>query len=182
MNKLIRSIFLILLVIVCLIFLREVLFKEEIDQQKSIFEIDKDNQLILTPYYDLFSEELTMEKIILASEFDPNHLLENNTFTTESTIYFIMSNVTGVSVQGDGYSWYDVDLYIMYQDGTIIVEQSKNLGETGKMVLKSDLISPYGLITVPSTAEAGEYTIHVTFYDIYTNESVEREAVFTIVS
>jgi len=180
MKGITKTAILILLVVAGLLFLREIVFKEEVEAGISVFEIDRENQLVLTPYYDLFSETLTMGDIVLASEYDETHLVENTTFTTESTIYFIMSNITGVSVQEDGYSWYDVDLDITYQDGTTIIEQSKNLGGTGKLVLKSDVISPYGVINVPNGAQPGEYTIYVKVYDVYTNASVERDATFSI--
>ncbi len=180
MNKLTKLFTVLLLVALSLFFLKEIVFDEESDAGISVFEIDRENQLILTPYYDMYSDELTMGEIILASEYSDTQLIENTTFATDTTVYFIMANITGVSVQEDGYSWYDVDLYVMYEDGTIMIEQSKNLGETGKMVLKSDLISPYGIINVPSDASSGEYTIFIKVYDVYTNEFVERDATFTI--
>jgi hypothetical protein len=167
--------------IVLIFLLRSLLFSADIQAERDFFDIDTETQRVLTPYYEVFSDGLDMEAIVIASEYDDDTLVEDTFFSPGSTLYFIMSNVTGITVQEDGYSWYDVDLIITFEDGSTIVEVNKNLGDIGQGTLYSDIISPYGIIAIPAEVEPGVYTISVTFYDLYSEESVSKSAEFSIV-
>ena len=90
-----------------------------------------------------------------------------------------MANITGLAVQ-DGYSWYDVDVDVIKDDGTIILSEQQMLGEKGKMMLKSNVVTPYGTINVPATASEGDYTLTLTLYDIFSGDTVERSTTFII--
>ncbi|MDP3919104.1 MAG: hypothetical protein Q8Q35_04350 [Nanoarchaeota archaeon] len=179
-----RFLFLVLIVILSLVFIRNVLFQGELDDGVSIFEIDREKGLVLDPYLKLFdfSKGLNMNNLILASEYGENKLIENTTFYPGDQIYFIMQGVSGVSIQNDGYSWYDVDISIFQDDGTVVLNKVNALGEDGKLYLQANVISPYGTIDVPQGASPGNYTLYLSLYDVYTNESVEENVGFELLN
>ncbi|HLC22658.1 MAG TPA: hypothetical protein VJJ79_02700 [Candidatus Nanoarchaeia archaeon] len=179
-----KKVLFVLGIVLVLIFLfLYVVFEKEINAGISLFEIDPEHQLVLFPFSNRESETLAMDEIILASLYDAQHILQSTTFTEESDLYFIMANVSGLSVQQDGSSWYDVDVQVLrHADNATVLSLEKNLGEKGKRVLNSKTISPYGLVNIPWTADSGNYTVAITFYDLYANISLERNATFTLVN
>lgn len=171
----------LVLVVLALMLIRYVVFQKEINSGISLFEIDEEQQLVLFPFLNGQSKTLSMERIILASRFDERHLISNATFTEDAEMYFIMANVSGLRKEDDGASWYDADVHIIRQeDNATVLALEKNLGEKGKQTLATQVISPYGTVHIPWTAKSGNYTLLVTFYDIYANTSIERNATFSV--
>lgn len=178
-----KILFVLSIVLILLFIILYVVFEKEINAGMSLFEIDQEHQLVLFPFSNRASETLTMDELIIASRYDAQHILQNTTFTEGSELYFIMANVSGLSVQQNESSWYDVDVRVIrYADNATVLSLEKNLGEKGKRVLKSKTISPYGIVNIPWTADSGNYTVAITFYDLYANTSLERSATFTVVS
>jgi hypothetical protein len=155
-------------------------FASQEDVGPSVYQIDKDRQIVYYPYSLLQSDFLTMGGIVLAKEFTDTSLIVNDTFEHGSEIYFILTNATGFSVQANGYSWYDVDVSIEKEDGTLVFSEKSILGDAGKLFLKSPVITPYGMITIPIEAQPGNYNLNVNLYDVYSNESVLRTIGFRV--
>ena len=145
-----------------------------------ILTIDKDNQIVYYPYFSLYSDEVTMGDIVLATEYAEGYLAVNDTFEKESPIYFILANATGFDVNPDGSSQYDVDVDIAREDGTVVYSEDNVLGDKGKIYLKSNIITPYGTIEIPSVAKPGLYTLTIVLHDLVSGESVERSTEFTV--
>jgi len=151
---------------------------EEEGPQEFIF--DEENSIVYYPYFSLFSEEVTMGDVVLAKRYTETSLIANSTFEQNTTMYFILANATGFEAQQDGYSWYDVDLELVRADGTVVYTGENILGEKGKLYLKSSVVTPYGTIEVPMEAQPGDYTLKIRLFDVNTEESVNREAMFTV--
>jgi len=172
--KFLSRIFIALVIVVIGILLLNYLFPEE----QRIFQFE-DN--FITSFQGNFpSATLSMGEVIIAERYGEDTIRENTTFYPEDTVYFILSEVSGISIQPDGYSWYDINFKVIKEDGSAVFQQDYILGDAGKLTLKGPVVAPFGKLIVPTTATPGNYFLVVGLIDMYTNETIEANAKFSV--
>ena len=91
---------------------------------------------------------------------------DDGIFSRGEDIHLILYKVGKFKEGDDGLHWFDMDLEVLDQDGTVIFNQAGMLGDNGHLKLENGVASsPYATFSPNETMEVGKYRMKVSIYD-----------------
>ena len=87
-------------------------------------------------------------------------------FARGEDIHLILYNVGKFKEGEDGLHWFDMDLEVLEENGTVLFNQAGMLGDNGHLKLANGMASsPYATFSPNETMKAGKYRMKVSIYD-----------------